>query len=80
MPEPVESAGEGGRYRIGVFEFDEDTLELRKNGRTLKVRPQSLKLLTLLLRRAAAATITTVVHWILLAESFEPRRGASRSA
>ena len=52
MPEPVASAGEGGRYRIGVFEFDEDTLELRKNGRSLKVRPQSLKLLTLLLRRA----------------------------
>jgi DNA-binding winged helix-turn-helix (wHTH) protein/tetratricopeptide (TPR) repeat protein len=52
MPEPVVSAGGGGRYRIGVFELDEDTLELRKNGRTVKVRPQSLRLLTLLLRRA----------------------------
>jgi DNA-binding winged helix-turn-helix (wHTH) protein/tetratricopeptide (TPR) repeat protein len=51
MPEPVASAGGGGRYRIGVFEFDEETLELRKNGRTVRVRPQSLKLLTLLVRR-----------------------------
>jgi hypothetical protein len=33
MPEPVASASEGGRYRIGVFEFDEHTLELRKNDR-----------------------------------------------
>jgi DNA-binding winged helix-turn-helix (wHTH) protein/tetratricopeptide (TPR) repeat protein len=52
MPEPVGSASGGGRYRIGVFEFDAQTLELRKDGRTVKVRPQSLKLLSLLLARA----------------------------
>jgi DNA-binding winged helix-turn-helix (wHTH) protein len=52
MPEPVAIAGEGGRHRIGVFEFDAGILELRKNGRVVKVRPQSLKLLNLLLGRA----------------------------
>ncbi|HUE84572.1 MAG TPA: winged helix-turn-helix domain-containing protein [Vicinamibacterales bacterium] len=52
MPEPVASAADGGRYRIGVFELDPGTLELRKNGRSVRVRPQSLKLLTLLLSRA----------------------------
>ncbi|HUQ89704.1 MAG TPA: winged helix-turn-helix domain-containing protein [Vicinamibacterales bacterium] len=35
--------------RFGVFEFDAGTLELRKNGRLLSVRPQPLTLLALLL-------------------------------
>jgi DNA-binding winged helix-turn-helix (wHTH) protein/TolB-like protein len=38
-----------GRYRFGVFEFDAAAPELRKHGRRLKIRPQSLKLLKLLL-------------------------------
>ena len=41
----------GGQYRFGVFEFDGETLELKKNGRTVALRPQPLKLLALLLAR-----------------------------
>ncbi len=40
-----------GQLRFGVFEFDAQTLELRKNGRLLSVRPQPLTLLALLLER-----------------------------
>jgi DNA-binding winged helix-turn-helix (wHTH) protein/tetratricopeptide (TPR) repeat protein len=39
----------GARYRFGVFEFDAVTLELRKRGQLVKVRPQALKLLALIL-------------------------------
>ena len=39
------------RYRFGVFHFDPDTLELHKSGRVVSIRPQSLKLLRLLLSR-----------------------------
>jgi DNA-binding winged helix-turn-helix (wHTH) protein len=39
----------GHRYRVGMFQFDADSLELRKHGRRLRIRPQSLKLLKLLL-------------------------------
>jgi DNA-binding winged helix-turn-helix (wHTH) protein/TolB-like protein len=42
----------GAGYRFGVFDFDPATLELRKDGRSLRVRPQSLKLLALLLAKA----------------------------
>ena len=42
---------DGARYRFGVFDFDAATLELRKEGRVIKVRPQSLRLLALLLNR-----------------------------
>jgi DNA-binding winged helix-turn-helix (wHTH) protein/tetratricopeptide (TPR) repeat protein len=41
----------GGRFRFGVFEFDETTLELAKGGRAVALRPQPLKLLALLLAR-----------------------------
>lgn len=40
-----------GAVRFGVFEFDAQGFELRKNGRLLSVRPQSLTLLALLLER-----------------------------
>jgi DNA-binding winged helix-turn-helix (wHTH) protein/tetratricopeptide (TPR) repeat protein len=43
---------QGDRYRFGVFEFDPRTQELHRSGRPVRVRPQSLKLLTLLLARA----------------------------
>ena len=46
-PTPRSSA----HLRFGVFEFDAQTLELRKNGRLLSVRPQPLTLLALLLER-----------------------------
>ena len=51
----METAGRAprrnARARFGVFEFDAETLELRKNGRLLPVRPQPLTLLALLLDR-----------------------------
>ena len=39
-------------YRFGVFEFDADTNELRKNGRAAALEPQPAKALALLLARA----------------------------
>jgi hypothetical protein len=51
MSEPVASS-EDRCYRFGVFDFDARALELRKGGRLFRARPQSLKLLTLLLSRA----------------------------
>jgi TolB-like protein/DNA-binding winged helix-turn-helix (wHTH) protein/tetratricopeptide (TPR) repeat protein len=39
------------RSRFGVFEFDPATLELRKSGRAVRLRPQGLKLLKLLVSR-----------------------------
>jgi TolB-like protein/DNA-binding winged helix-turn-helix (wHTH) protein len=42
---------EQARYRFGVFDFDATTLELLKHGRALRVRPQSLTLLALLVAR-----------------------------
>jgi DNA-binding winged helix-turn-helix (wHTH) protein/TolB-like protein len=38
-------------YRFGIFEFDGDTKELRKNGRTAAIEPQPAKGLALLLSR-----------------------------
>jgi DNA-binding winged helix-turn-helix (wHTH) protein/TolB-like protein len=39
-------------YRFGVFEFDDETKELRKNGRAVALEPQPAKALALLLARA----------------------------
>ena len=39
-------------FRFGVFEFDDDTKELRKNGRAAAIEPQPAKALALLLSRA----------------------------
>ena len=39
------------RFRFGVFEFDPETPELRKSGRLVRLRPQGLKLLKLLISR-----------------------------
>ena len=47
-PTPHERAG---RWRFGVFDFDGLTFELTKNGRSVPVRPQPLKVLALLLER-----------------------------
>ena len=35
-------------YRFGVFEFDDDGKELRKNGRSVAIERQPAKALTLL--------------------------------
>jgi len=40
-------------HRFGVFEFDDEGNELRKNGRTVAIEPQPAKALALLLARAA---------------------------
>jgi DNA-binding winged helix-turn-helix (wHTH) protein/TolB-like protein len=40
-------------YRFGVFEFDDETKELRRNGRVAALEPQPAKALALLLSRAA---------------------------
>jgi len=45
-PGPLRS---GGRSRFGVFEFDDRTLELTRDGRVVPLRLQPLKLLALLL-------------------------------
>lgn len=39
-------------YRFGVFEFDDETKELRRNGRAAALEPQPAKALALLLSRA----------------------------
>lgn len=39
-------------YRFGVFEFDDETKELRRNGRASALEPQPAKALALLLSRA----------------------------
>ena len=39
-------------YRFGVFEFDDDGKELRKNGRAVAIERQPAKALTLLVSRA----------------------------
>lgn len=41
-------------YRFGQFELDVDAVELRRQGRRLKVQPQPFKLLVLLTRRAGS--------------------------
>jgi DNA-binding winged helix-turn-helix (wHTH) protein len=41
-------------YRFGQFELDVDAVELRRQGRRLKVQPQPFKLLVLLARRAGS--------------------------
>jgi DNA-binding winged helix-turn-helix (wHTH) protein/TolB-like protein len=40
-------------YRFGVYEFDDESGELRKNGRVAAIEPQPAKALALLLARAA---------------------------
>jgi DNA-binding winged helix-turn-helix (wHTH) protein/tetratricopeptide (TPR) repeat protein len=49
MRDPTGTRTIENRRRFGVFEFDGRTLELRKAGRLVAVRPQPLKLLALLL-------------------------------
>jgi len=41
-------------YRFGQFELDVDAVELRRQGRRLKVQPQPFKLLVLLARRSGS--------------------------
>lgn len=43
-----------GRVQFGAFELDLDTGKLRKSGRGLKLRPQAMRVLSLLVSRAGA--------------------------
>lgn len=47
----MHGAHEARRYRFGMFEFDPVLLELRRDGRRVRLRPQPLKLLALLVSR-----------------------------
>ena len=51
MSENLRVSTRGDSYQFGIFAFDPAALELRKDGRVLRVRPQSLKLLAVLLSR-----------------------------
>jgi len=53
------------RYRFGIFDFDAKTLELQKHGRTLRVRPQSLTLLALLVTRRGELVSREDIHLAL---------------
>ena len=54
MSAPPASNSDDGRLRFGVFAFDATTLEMWKETRPVRVRPQSLKLLSLLLSGRAS--------------------------
>jgi DNA-binding winged helix-turn-helix (wHTH) protein/TolB-like protein len=41
-----------GTYRFGVFEFNRETLELRRSGSTVSIEPQPARALSLMLERA----------------------------
>ena len=51
MGERTGRGDHGGRWRFGVFEFDAETLELRKEGRLVALRPQPVRILGELLAR-----------------------------
>ena len=48
---PMDAAHESHRYRFGLFELDAALPELRRGSRKVRLRPQSLKLLSLLVAR-----------------------------
>ena len=50
------------RVRFGAFELDTHTQELRRDGRALRVRPQSLKLLRLLVSRRGELVTREAIH------------------
>jgi DNA-binding winged helix-turn-helix (wHTH) protein len=50
----METQGTQQRFRFGEFELDTEAGELRRNGARLKLQPQPLKLLALLVRRSGA--------------------------
>lgn len=50
------------RYRFGVFDFDAESLELRKHGRLVRARPQALKLLRLLVARPQQLVLRDEIH------------------
>ena len=50
MPRSVASSASSQVFRFGEFELDVDRAELRRAGRQVRLQPQPMKLLTLLLR------------------------------
>jgi DNA-binding winged helix-turn-helix (wHTH) protein/TolB-like protein len=58
------------RYRFGLFEFDARSLELFKAGRRVRVRPQSLRLLSLLVERAGEVTTREHIQATIWGDTF----------
>lgn len=54
-----------GRFRFGVFGFDAGSLDLAKNGRSVSIRPQPLKVLALLLSRPGEVISRDDLHQAL---------------
>ena len=50
MPESVASSASPQIFRFGEFELDVDRAELRRGGRQVRLQPQPMKLLAMLLR------------------------------
>ena len=63
--------GSISRYRFGVFEFDAETPQLRKAGRPVRLRPQGLKLLMLLVSRPREViSRDEIARWLWGADVF----------
>ena len=63
--------GSPSRYRFGVFEFDAETPQLRKAGRPVRLRPQALKLLMLLVSRPREViSRDEIARWLWGADVF----------
>ena len=65
-------------YRFGVFELVGDPSELRKQGRRVKLRPQSLKLLHLLVERPSDTITREAIQRRLMGRGRLRRRRAGR--
>jgi DNA-binding winged helix-turn-helix (wHTH) protein/tetratricopeptide (TPR) repeat protein len=63
--QPTPPASAGGRFRFGLFGFDNASLELEKNGRPVSIRPQPLKVLALLLSRPGELISRDSLHQAL---------------
>ena len=50
------------QFRFGIFDFDAATLELRKAQRPVRLRPQSLKVLRLLVSRPRQLISREEIH------------------
>jgi len=59
---------DGRCCRFGVFEFDGRSLELRKHGRPVRLRPQAFKLLALLIAHAGELVTREDIHRALWSE------------
>jgi len=54
VPHPVVRSSPSQKFRFGEFELDVDSAELRRAGRAVRLQPQPMKLLSLIVRNAGA--------------------------